>query len=890
MKIKKILFTSLAIAVILVVSLYFTVPIIARNIIHRQISDNPDNSVESIEISWQGPQIISALKISDTFGSAQIDVAISNNLFSLALGQTPIDIHVSGNATIKKRHDTPKKTTGKKSKSTKPPESPTTIPSLKVHAELDTLTFEDEESIQFHDVSATVDIDPGMHFAAAIHAVSELDGSIDIDCNAPNILRENGEFNWNASATCNINIENTVIPTINGVGGWSILKMSGNLSSPNIEEHINVSVNGSFAEYDRPRGSAIVKAQLIKSNSSENLFTFWGKEFVGSADLIDVPTTILNPFLNLFQIQPTQVLGSTMDLHIEKTTQGPLFFARVSSEWLTMNGTVSSKNGVVTDANISTNTNSNVLQKITNGVFSGTAITNIHVDRLVPVGRSDNEKPECVVQIEMTGDILHTPSKTTISSIKCNLLADIERKTISSDGHLKFGDNESDFNIDLVSTNKNQLDGIDDLWKAITNQLPQGKGNVSITNIPASIFQSFVTHKHINLKRDIGLIRLFEATLNQNTFDFTTTSTGVSANGTVRLQGPSFASFAGTIKANMGKVSAKELLHLSEAADVNISFEELDESGNSAFSGTAIVKKQTAVLQGTTTKNKDGSLSGRIAVSNFPTQFVSPLLADSIGSPLGIEILAKNIMKNPIVTAGGTSEISIFETSLLFKDGTVSTTENFSTVVELEVKQTIPQPLLEDLIIVLFDIQSTERPIRMTLSNASAALDGDLSKLNADIILNIGLATVGPSSLNLGTLSFNGFSESQISAYFDPITITIRNGVATYKPFNVLIDERFPLVYSGSTNFNTRIVKHQYTIPLASLGYSIKELHGLDDDIKVQVLVSGTIDKPMRNVDPSFDLEKLLVGFAVESLGDAIGEQDSNVPNPLDLLEELLDN
>ena len=41
-------------------------------------------------------------------------------------------------------------------------------------------------------------------------------------------------------------------------------------------------------------------------------------------------------------------------------------------------------------------------------------------------------------------------------------------------------------------------------------------------------------------------------------------------------------------------------------------------------------------------------------------------------------------------------------------------------------------------------------------------------------------------------------------------------------------------------------------------------------------------------MDP--DLEKLLVGFAVESLGDAIGEQDSNVPNPLDLLEELLDN
>ena len=45
-----------------------------------------------------------------------------------------------------------------------------------------------------------------------------------------------------------------LLPTINGQGGWSIVKMSAQISSPKFSDAINVSGTGSFAEYDTPKG------------------------------------------------------------------------------------------------------------------------------------------------------------------------------------------------------------------------------------------------------------------------------------------------------------------------------------------------------------------------------------------------------------------------------------------------------------------------------------------------------------------------------------------------------------------------------------------------------------------------------------------------------------
>ena len=57
-------------------------------------------------------------------------------------------------------------------------------------------------------------------------------------------------------------------------------------------------------------------------------------------------------------------------------------------------------------------------------------------------------------------------------------------------------------------------------------------------------------------------------------------------------------------------------------------------------------------------------------------------------------------------------------------------------------------------------------------------------------------------------------------------------------------------------------------------------------------LITGTIDNPIVKVDPHFDLGKILQNTAVGALGDiledALSGSDKNTPNPLQLLEELL--
>jgi len=71
-------------------------------------------------------------------------------------------------------------------------------------------------------------------------------------------------------------------------------------------------------------------------------------------------------------------------------------------------------------------------------------------------------------------------------------------------------------------------------------------------------------------------------------------------------------------------------------------------------------------------------------------------------------------------------------------------------------------------------------------------------------------------------------------------------------------------------------------------------LRGLATDIDVPIVITGTIDKPIVNVDKNFDLGKILQSATLDSIGDVIGgllggdAKSNNAPDPLKLLEELL--
>ena len=136
---------------------------------------------------------------------------------------------------------------------------------------------------------------------------------------------------------------------------------------------------------------------------------------------------------------------------------------------------------------------------------------------------------------------------------------------------------------------------------------------------------------------------------------------------------------------------------------------------------------------------------------------------------------------------------------------------------------------------------------------------------------------------------FNTKHVEVIPAYFDKIYISIRNGVATYKEFKLTLANKYTIPYSGTINLVNRKLHLKTAVPLTGLGYSIKELRGLATDIDVPVLITGTLDNPIVNVDPSFDLGAILLELGVgRVLDDVFGGGENNKPiDPVKLIEEL---
>ena len=257
-----------------------------------------------------------------------------------------------------------------------------------------------------------------------------------------------------------------------------------------------------------------------------------------------------------------------------------------------------------------------------------------------------------------------------------------------------------------------------------------------------------------------------------------------------------------------------------------------------------------------------------------------------------MEIFATNILDTPVIVAAGTSPNAVFETSFGLLDGKLYTIPDVATIGELQLSSTLTRHLLHDLGPVLSDIRSVKHPIKMRVSRVHTSLDGDVSTLNADVFIDIGEVALDSGSLTMKLLPmFNTKHIEVIPAFFEPIQIEIRNGIATYKKFNLTLVNKFVIPYSGTINFVTRELRLHSEVPLTGLGYSIKELRGLATDINVPILITGTIEHPVSKVDPNFDLSKILQSVAITAIGDAIGdvfEGDRGAPNPLDLLEDLL--
>ncbi len=895
-KTRKILLLCLSLLVILSVGAYLAIPKIAQNVIISAIEQD-GSVVQEVVVNWSGPQLLTGVHVEHHLGTADIEIEIENSIFSLLFQSQPIKVRITGDAVIVLPQEIEEST---KEVIVQPLAN--TVAQQKVQLDLtlqlDTLTVEGEDSLFYNNVKGSLDVDPGQHFVAELSVETLFGGSINAACNAPSLINTSGELNADGGGTISLKIENAQLPTINGVADWAISTFSGVITSPNMSESFSVAMNGSLTELDEDRGNIFCKTQFVKS-TNKGALTFGGWSVMGTVNVSEVPTTILAAFLDSAKIDTLRDLGPTMSAKLSRPNSDSLPFATFSTRDLILSAIVDSDMGVLTDVNVEANIHSELLSTLTGGNLSGDPKVTIHLDRLVPVGTGENSLSG---ELHIVGALLYKPTNVNIEEVHASLDGDVLSRFLATSGSATLNGIKSTFDAKLHSPNKNKLDGIEDLWKTIVDQLPRGNGEITLKNVSSTLLDTYIPDDRMNATRDFGNTFSTTVTLNWDTLNLAFESERVLASCVGEVKGDQLVGFNNVDATAVVTSQLATLLvgtNIGATSTLHVVAPSVDLEGNASFDITLDIGKQHTVLRGKTSRvlnDKNNDLHLHIAATGLDTHLLDAfcktkgILADTLGSPIAVELIGENMLSNPVVRAGGTSPNAAFETSLTFFDGKVSTTTNIPTLAELQLSQKLTRHLLKDLGPILSDIRSIKKPIGLQITNASSLLNGDLSKLSADVMIDIGEVALDSGSLTMQLLPmFNTKHVEVIPAYFDKIYISIRNGIATYKEFKLTLANKYTIPYSGTINLVNRKLHLKTAVPLTGLGYSIKELRGLATDIDVPVLITGTIDKPIVNVDPSFDLGAILLELGVgRVLDDVFGGGENNKPiDPVKLIEDL---
>ncbi|MHC4079956.1 MAG: hypothetical protein ACYSU2_01415, partial [Planctomycetota bacterium] len=203
-------------------------------------------------------------------------------------------------------------------------------------------------------------------------------------------------------------------------------------------------------------------------------------------------------------------------------------------------------------------------------------------------------------------------------------------------------------------------------------------------------------------------------------------------------------------------------------------------------------------------------------------------------------------------------------------------TEELQAKAELEITPPLRERLLISIHPLLADIRTTEGPLGATLGSATVPLDGDVSRLRADLDMTIGAVEFDSGSVTLALLTlFNASNAATIPGQIEPIKVRIRKGVVTYERFAVKIDV-YSLVYSGKINLNKRTVDLRTEIPLAGLAHHFKDLEGYADKIVVPLVTRGRLGelkKEDTQIDPEFDIGKAALEAGVGGLLEDVSKE-----------------
>ncbi|MEE8154014.1 MAG: hypothetical protein V3T53_03525, partial [Phycisphaerales bacterium] len=333
------------------------------------------------------------------------------------------------------------------------------------------------------------------------------------------------------------------------------------------------------------------------------------------------------------------------------------------------------------------------------------------------------------------------------------------------------------------------------------------------------------------------------------------------------------------------------------AKGVAFAMNETTMTGDSTDAGTIDLKgKITNLVSDQKTLQFDkGKLDLTGEVTGAPTHVADSflgldgLLVAAVGPTMGTSFRATNFSPNSGAIRGRllTTNGSI-EGRIVGRDNALILPRNTPLQAELQITPPLSERLLAKIHPVLADIRSTEQPVRVSAGGALLPLDGDVSRMKANIEITIGNVEFDSGSITLGLLTIlNASNAKTIPGRIEPIVAKIRKGVVTYDRFEVIID-KYTLAYSGRIDLNTQTVDIRTEIPLDALAVTIEELEGYADKIVVPLVTRGKFGHLKTTFDPDFDLAGAIAKAGLTGLlKDKLGGKDLRLDK---LLGDIFDD
>ena len=249
------------------------------------------------------------------------------------------------------------------------------------------------------------------------------------------------------------------------------------------------------------------------------------------------------------------------------------------------------------------------------------------------------------------------------------------------------------------------------------------------------------------------------------------------------------------------------------------------------------------------------------------------LLVAAVGTEAYVKVTMKGFSRSAGSAAGRLEATNGFlEGKVLNGSRTLRTVADKPLHGELAFTEPLRRQLLAKIHPILADVRHVEERIRFRVPGVAVVpVDGDLTRLDADLEIRVGAVEFAPGSIALSLISaFEGGHET-VEGSIDPIVAHVRAGIVTFEPFAVHIDDFALRLHEGTVNLVTGIIDLRGDIPLDALALKIHELEGYTTGIAVPVVFRGPAETAKLELGEEAD-EMILKAIANAALQRAIGE------------------